>query len=179
MFSDRSIVYTELHVTVEKCKILFTTHGTCAVAHWSDKRLAELSVLTKEKLVAPLFSVWIPDKRNRGCFGQTLFGHGQPTYMHAAVLAPLAQIYATVCTVHSVPLVFCFSLSLSLSLSLFSHCFRREPPFYCTLVSFWLQSLCTHFPFIFLAISFYSCFISIVQLILLFDLSHYFLLIRS
>lgn len=30
--------------------------------------------------VAPLFSVWMRDKRNRGCFGQTLFGHGQSTY---------------------------------------------------------------------------------------------------
>lgn len=38
--------------------------------------------------VAPLFSVWMRDKRNRGCFGQTLFGHGQPAYKHARRPSP-------------------------------------------------------------------------------------------
>lgn len=90
------------------------------------------------------------------------------------------------CVLFTPFLVFRFSLtlthfrSLSLSPSIsFSYCSHREPPFYCILVSFWLQSLRTRFPFIFLAISFYSCFIFIVQFILLFALSHYFCFIHN
>jgi len=59
----------------------------------------------------------MPDKRNRGCFGQTLFAHGQPTYIARSCTAPPAQIYAAMCAVCSVRILFS-PLSLSLSLPL-------------------------------------------------------------
>lgn len=59
-------------------EILPAVHGMCSGGGRVPVGLSCRCVDQGE--VAPLFSVWMRDKRNRGCFGQTLFGHGQSTY---------------------------------------------------------------------------------------------------
>lgn len=70
-------------------EILLTVHGICnSGGRVLVGRAASRVVGVDQGEVAPLFSVWMRDKRNRGCFGQTLFGHGQPTYKRAQHPSP-------------------------------------------------------------------------------------------
>jgi len=134
-------VYTKLQVTTTgKCKILLTTPGACAVARWLDKRLAELSVLTKEKLhhylafECPIREIAAVSDRH------CLVTDSPRTCTQRYQL--LLHRFTRRCVLFTPFLVFCLSLSPPFSLSSFSlffpshscilYRFRSETPFYST-----------------------------------------------
>lgn len=94
---------------------------------WSDKRLAELPVLTKEKLHHYL-AFECPIREIAAVSDRHCLATDSPRTCTQRYSAPLAQIYAAVCTVHSVSR----TLPPSLSHSPVFYRTRREPPFYCT-----------------------------------------------
>lgn len=73
-------------------EILLAVHGMCNSGGRVPVGLSCRCVDQGE--VAPLFSVWMRDKRNRGCFGQTLFGHGQSTYKRGYHLSLSLSLWA-------------------------------------------------------------------------------------
>jgi len=110
-----------------KCKISLVTRRACAAARCSDKRLAELSLLTKEKLHHYL-AFECPIREIAAVSDRHCLPTDSPRYMHAA-LPLLLHRFTRRCVLFA-PLVFCPPLFLSSSHSCILYCFY-EPPLYC------------------------------------------------